>query len=104
MFRISSKPSELKKLSLVIDGDCRLCHHVAETIDHLFKQCDLEKSVWLSIKVSFPNPKNFELYFVDQLEHIWTNKSWNNKIFGNLSEKVIHVALAMWNHKNNVIF
>lgn len=47
-----------------------LFDHVKETIDHLFKNCDLGKAVWLSIDVNYPNPNNFKLSFVDWLKHI----------------------------------
>lgn len=38
----------LRNIGLDINGDCHLCHHMEETINHLFKKYDLAKYVWLT--------------------------------------------------------
>lgn len=75
-----------------------------EIIDHLFKTFDLAKSFWSSIDINCPSSNNNDSSFIDWLEHIWKYKSWCNKIFNNLLEKIIPMTWVMWNHRNKVIF
>lgn len=79
---------KLKTVDLTIDGDCHLCHHVEETIYHLFNNCDWTKSVLLSIDPKPLNPNNSGLFSIDRLENIYKYKSWYNKLFHNLLEKL----------------
>lgn len=43
----------MRKIGLNVDGDCPLCHHDEENVDHLFKNCCLA-IVWLPIEVNSP--------------------------------------------------
>lgn len=46
----------LRRVCLDVNGGCPFCHNIEETIDHLFKQRDLAKSVWLRTEINCPNP------------------------------------------------
>lgn len=43
---------KMKMIGFNFDGDCPLYHHEGETIDHLFKNCNMAKSIWLNTDVN----------------------------------------------------
>lgn len=82
----------MRKVSLNIDDNCPLYPLVEEIIYHLFKNCDLEKSVFGRVVDINCHPKKFELSIVDWLEHIWKYKFCYNKMFDNPLEKIITIT------------
>lgn len=44
-----------------INCDCPFCQQAEEEIDHLFKTCDLAKTIWSTIDIKYPPPTNLEL-------------------------------------------
>lgn len=55
--KLSTK-SRLRKLGSSINGDCPSCNQADENIDHIFKQCNVIKSIWATIDTYFPSPNN----------------------------------------------
>lgn len=62
----------------------------------------LTRSVWNTIKFSFPFSCNPNISIVDWIDHVW--HSWYNKNFQNPLDKIITMAWATWHHMDKVIF
>lgn len=42
-----------------------------------------------------PSPTNFDLFFVNRIEHLWSNKGWYTKIVHNPLKKIITIVWAI---------
>lgn len=83
----------MKKICLDADDDCPLCHLAEDTIDHLFKNCDMTKYIQVSIDMNYPNTNNSYSSFIAWLEHIWKFKFSYNKVFHNPLERSFTICV-----------
>lgn len=96
--------AKLRKLGLDSNGDCSFCNKTEENIDYIFRDHDLAISIWFTINDNCPNSVNTNLRFVYWREHLWNNKLWYKKIYGNVLQQVITILWVIWTCRNNIIF
>lgn len=84
-----------------IDGDWLICY---KTIDHLFKFCDLACNILSTINTICISPINCNCSVINWIEHVWSFKTSYHKTFYNPFEKIFTIILAIWNHRNWVVF
>lgn len=47
---------KFRHIGIDMDGACQFCNKKEESIDYIFRTCDLASNLWFTINIHCPNP------------------------------------------------
>ncbi|XP_021751015.1 uncharacterized protein LOC110716678 [Chenopodium quinoa] len=92
----------LMKRGLLMEEGCVFCNKREETIEHLFRDCEVVKRAWwgeFGIRTEVNNHVQLEQWLMDLLWY-----SFKLEQEGMVSERILVLLYAIWLHRNEIIF